>query len=701
MRQDMRTCWAAHLCSHVPLLVLGGIAISLAAEVDESETCSPAGQPAVGSVLLQREHALAENPKHDRSPGEHKGKVTKQGQAGKHGDSTPEPQSMFDWLWGSLEQGKHSAPGSPAERSAELSQTNSSKGVVTVKLKAMSRTPVSLLESSRPTAAAKKASKPSLQEAQDKSARAAQPSKGSQLLQGAKEKITTAAEEAEEEPVAYVAKHKVAKADDVVKEKAKVVTAAEEAEEEPVAHVAKKRKAAIADDAVREKVKVATAAAEEAEEPVAYVAKQKAAKADDVVTEKTKLAAAAEEAEEEPIPHVAKKHKAAVADDAAEENVNVATVAEEEAEEEPVAHEVKQKAAKVDDVVKESAKLAAAAEDVEEKPVVHVAKHKAGVAEDAAEEKINVASPEEEAEPAAHMARNEAAVADDAAEEEEEVAASERTAQEKLTVLARKAASAKAIANKKKEVKRKAKKAADKAAFGNAVDLAATGAEKLQKAMEISDKSHAAKSEHKHKGKEQRTVHVQSSSSTNSLSESSDSQTSTVTGESAPLDEDGYQALAETMDPAEMEAYVRRVCAKLSLKVADSNGLRELVPRYDGERETQNYGALEAELLRLQGEKDSWLEVDLRAEDGSPVRGSNAPLSSTGYYAVAKLKSKEEMSEFTRRLAGSLGFTIINEGMLGGLVEWYSGEKVTQSFDALQNEIYRIAKSEDPWMVKS
>jgi len=581
----------SHLCCNPLYLVLAGVVVAAAIEVEDPETCGPDPQPATGSVLLQRQHTLSDFPGHDRSPREFKGRHGNGFQDRRVAGGAAEPQSMFDWLWGSLEEGEHRAPDSAAN--IELSQrANKTKGVVTVKLQAMSRTPLNLLQDGRPpskTATAKGKSA-------EQDASGAGVAKQKLLAHGAEDRAAPAVRQAKVKPIAHASKDNAA--------------------------VAKKS------------VKSGAAAP---------------------ISEKL-----AEDLNED---------DAAESTSAGKENLKV--------------HAVKKKSAAV---------------PVSPKPKLHPQPAKG----------VTVADGEVET--------DEHAV--DVKPSRPAKASKEEPYPVILNKLAEAYVPAEAVALKEKNTRKlTSARTADKA-----VNMKAKGAEKLETAMKDGDEDNTRdrKAFKQKKGvdsrrkKQQensdydkgRTVHPRSS-------EESAPKASTVTdvpelelleeinGDSAPLTEEGYQTLAETMDPGEMETFVRRVCDKLSLKVIDSQGLRELVPRYDGERETQNYGALEAELQRLQGQEDSWLEVDLRSEDGSPVHGSNAPLSKVGYFAVAKLKSQEEMTEFTRRLVSDMGFNIINEGMLGGLVEWYSGEKVTQSFDALQSEIGRISKKQDTWIVRS
>lgn len=76
--------------------------------------------------------------------------------------------------------------------------------------------------------------------------------------------------------------------------------------------------------------------------------------------------------------------------------------------------------------------------------------------------------------------------------------------------------------------------------------------------------------------------------------------------------------------------------------------------------------------------------------------GNSVRLNEGGYRRIAELNSNEEMGLFIRRVIKGMGYTILDEGALGGLVPFYSGVAGTQDLESLKKELASAA-----WVQKS
>jgi hypothetical protein len=82
------------------------------------------------------------------------------------------------------------------------------------------------------------------------------------------------------------------------------------------------------------------------------------------------------------------------------------------------------------------------------------------------------------------------------------------------------------------------------------------------------------------------------------------------------------------------------------------------------------------------------------------MEADNAPLSEEGYYALASSRSNRKMERFIERVAIDLDLQLTDVGGLKGVVPYYSGQKDTQSFDALQRELLTTAADPEGWLTK-
>jgi len=128
-------------------------------------------------------------------------------------------------------------------------------------------------------------------------------------------------------------------------------------------------------------------------------------------------------------------------------------------------------------------------------------------------------------------------------------------------------------------------------------------------------------------------------------------------------------------------------------------------------------GALQAELMNLKtavldDEEQQLKELESKEEESrQTIHESNhvekkIPLNQEGYEQLAAKGNTTEMALFVRRVAEHDGFKITNVKPLQGMSRYYSGECATQSFQALKNELQRVAGRSNsrcgggPWLVK-
>eukprot|EP00928_Gymnodinium_smaydae_P028648 TRINITY_DN217_c0_g1_i10.p1 TRINITY_DN217_c0_g1~~TRINITY_DN217_c0_g1_i10.p1 ORF type:complete len:418 (-),score=130.00 TRINITY_DN217_c0_g1_i10:167-1420(-) len=176
-------------------------------------------------------------------------------------------------------------------------------------------------------------------------------------------------------------------------------------------------------------------------------------------------------------------------------------------------------------------------------------------------------------------------------------------------------------------------------------------------------------------------------------------------GESASLNEDGYNAVASLRSAEAMEAFAERLLKEDGLKVQDAKMLRKVMPFYNGECAKQSMKALRNELHEAtvaHGCPAPWVtksssmskKINLLEQKPSknvkPLHGDVAPLNQDGYLAVVALKSDAEMKKFIRRISKAEGLSVMNEGGLSGFAKYYSGVCAKQSYKALVKELKSV-----------
>jgi hypothetical protein len=126
-----------------------------------------------------------------------------------------------------------------------------------------------------------------------------------------------------------------------------------------------------------------------------------------------------------------------------------------------------------------------------------------------------------------------------------------------------------------------------------------------------------------------------------------------ISGRTAPLNERGYQSVATLKNNDAMKEFVRRAVADLGFHVANSGGLAGIVPFYSGERSTQSFAKLRADLVSAVRSRQPWV-----------ASGKAVMLNQIGFDSVRSLRVRGEMTNFIRRVAHHHGCaTVRNEDL--------------------------------------
>jgi len=115
-----------------------------------------------------------------------------------------------------------------------------------------------------------------------------------------------------------------------------------------------------------------------------------------------------------------------------------------------------------------------------------------------------------------------------------------------------------------------------------------------------------------------------------------------TSGNSAPLDQEGYAAVVALWDNAEMETFVLRAVSQLGCNVTDRGALKGFIPFYSKEK-SQSFGKLKAELEKISNMPTSWL-----ATTGNAFGSGSVAQNSTTHQTEKNKTSPEEES---RKLA--------------------------------------------------
>jgi hypothetical protein len=128
-------------------------------------------------------------------------------------------------------------------------------------------------------------------------------------------------------------------------------------------------------------------------------------------------------------------------------------------------------------------------------------------------------------------------------------------------------------------------------------------------------------------------------------------------------------------------------------------------------------GVLQAELMTLktavlENEERELMELKTKEEESresaheSKHVEQKIPLNQEGYEQLAAKGNTTDMALFVRLVAEHEGFKVTNVKPLEGMSRYYSGECATQSFQALKNELHRVAGRSNsrcgggPWLIE-
>jgi len=165
-----------------------------------------------------------------------------------------------------------------------------------------------------------------------------------------------------------------------------------------------------------------------------------------------------------------------------------------------------------------------------------------------------------------------------------------------------------------------------------------------------------------------------------------------ITGHNAPLDEKGYQTVADLKDNDEMQDYIRRVAGEMGFLVGPGGGgpMNGFTPFFSGVKAKRNYNALKAELQKAVDSPNTWLIAN----------GANADLDEDGFDSIAKAgESSKDMADFIRRMAeGLLDLEVTNDRGLKAFVPFYNGEKGHLSYNALKEELIAESSKKHTWL---
>jgi len=165
-------------------------------------------------------------------------------------------------------------------------------------------------------------------------------------------------------------------------------------------------------------------------------------------------------------------------------------------------------------------------------------------------------------------------------------------------------------------------------------------------------------------------------------------------GETALLNEDGYQKVVAVKDDVEMKKFIERVIKKFDCEVIEESGLMGIVPWFSGTTAVQSMDLLEEALLfELLSLGKHWMHY----KNSAGVTGETAALDLNGYVVVACLQQEEEMKTFARRLCKQLGVKITDDSGFQGMIKFFSGAVGFQSLDKLKSEIQSAANAPHSW----
>jgi len=183
-------------------------------------------------------------------------------------------------------------------------------------------------------------------------------------------------------------------------------------------------------------------------------------------------------------------------------------------------------------------------------------------------------------------------------------------------------------------------------------------------------------------------------------SEGEDSDTDAAEGEGQSKDEESDESEESnggsadgSTDDAEEETEVGSTADAEEETEAGSADDAEEEAEDSGNDETEGVEYLETPQDELKQAKKSSL-MAMR----TLLEADTQPLDEDGFAEIADLRSNNQMERFVKRLASDMDLSIVDPGGLKGMVPFFSGQKATQSFVALQEELLDTAQRDDGWL---
>jgi len=150
-------------------------------------------------------------------------------------------------------------------------------------------------------------------------------------------------------------------------------------------------------------------------------------------------------------------------------------------------------------------------------------------------------------------------------------------------------------------------------------------------------------------------------------------------GAAAPLNEEGYSAVADRCCQAEMQVFIRRHMSDLNLEVCDDAGLLGIVPYHSCEKGPQTFAKLTADLLADSISRCTWLAESVNQTgvdsckpppEDCPKYAGSFPDADCGCSRSKAAKFDLQNAQVTRSNLGNLGpdsgaeeFRISNAGV--------------------------------------
>jgi hypothetical protein len=183
-----------------------------------------------------------------------------------------------------------------------------------------------------------------------------------------------------------------------------------------------------------------------------------------------------------------------------------------------------------------------------------------------------------------------------------------------------------------------------------------------------------------------------------------------ASGAIAPLDENGYQQVAELCCHHEMSKFVRREIQRQGFQVCDLSDLHGFVHWYDcTDDRPKTFAEMTAEIAAVPSTACPWLgtgeicpEKGPNCHDFPPcpetfpansLPGATAPLDEAGYAAVALRCCHVEMEKYVTRIMDRLGFALCGpEGSLQGFLHWFDCPDDGQTYAKIEEGL-RMGRS--------